>query len=191
MANTRYDWEAIQAEYRTGRFSLAQLSQRHGPNRASISRKASAEGWQKDLTGAVQQRTREKLSRPESAPPDAPDVEIIEAAASENATIVRGHREILTRWRSIASGFAQRMQEQLDRGKREAQLGTGDVIEIDLDLEYIGRCMGYGTQAVERVVKLERQSYGLDVESDDLPPERELTDDEIEAKIARLQGGDE
>lgn len=190
MARQRYDWEAIEAEYRTGRFSLEQLSRRHGPNRSTISRRATAEGWQKDLTGAVKQRTREKLSRPDSAPPDLPDVDIIELASDENATIARGHRDMLSRWRTIAGRYAQRMQEQLERGKREAQLSDGEVIEIDLDLEYIGKCMGYGTQAVERIVKMERQSYGLDLESDDAPPERELTDDEIDAQIAKLQGGD-
>lgn len=192
MAKQRYDWEAIEKDFRTGRFSLQQLSHRHGPNKATISRRAAEEGWQKDLTGAVQQRTREKLSRPASEPPDLPDADIIEMAATENATIVQGHREMLVRWRSIASSFAQRLSEQVAAGKRTIEVAGDKTQEVDVDLEYVGKCMGYGTQAVERIVKLERQSYGLDLDGeDDAPPERELTDDEIDARIAKLQGADE
>lgn len=90
----RYDWEAIEADYRTGRFSQA-----------------------------------------------------------------------LTHWRRINEQFVVRLTEQLDRGVRTVQLKTGDVVEIDLDLEYIGKCINHGTGALERVVKMERTSYGLDVDS--------------------------
>ena len=34
-------------------------------------------------------------------------------------------------------------------------------------MEYVGKCMGHGTQALERVVKLERQNYGLDASDKD------------------------
>lgn len=191
MAN-RFDWEAIEKDYRTGRFSLQQLSQRHGPNKATISRRAAEHDWKKDLTGAVKQRTREKLSRPESEAPDLPDAAIIEMAADENATIVKGHRDMLARWRQIAGNFAHCLADQVATGKRTIEVSEGKTMEVDVDLEYVGKCMGYGTQAVERIVKLERQSYGLDLDGDDdAPPERELTDDEIEARIAKLQGADE
>jgi len=183
----RYDWEAIELDYRTGRYSLAQLSERHGPNRASISKKATREGWAKDLTAPVAQRTREKLSRPESAPLDLPESDVIEQVASENADIARGHRRLLGNYRKIADRFITQLGDQLDRGKREVQLANGDVMEIDLDLEYIGKCMGHGTQALERVIKMERQSYRLDAEEGDEPPERNLSDDEIEQRIEALQ----
>lgn len=161
----RYDWEAIEADYRTGRFSLQQLADKHGPSKTQVARKAREEGWEKDLTQAVQQRTREKLTRRESDLPDTPECEIVERAASENADVVNGHRQALTHWRRINERFVDRLTEQLDRGVRTVQLKTGDVVEIDLDLEYIGKCINHGTGALERVVKMERTSYGLDVDS--------------------------
>lgn len=190
----RYDWEAIEADYRTGRFSLQKLSDRHGPSKGAISKRATAEGWSKDLTGAVQQRTREKLSRPESAAPDVPDAELIEQAASENASIINGHRQMLQRWRRIQDNFAGQLDTQLSTGKRDVETRDGDVIEVDVDLEYAGKCIGYGTQALERVIKLERQSYGMDQPvTDDTPPEQALTDEELEAKIKayEAQGTDD
>ncbi|MGQ7248279.1 hypothetical protein ACUN9Y_13210 [Halomonas sp. V046] len=180
----RYDWEAIEADFRTGRFSLQKLSDRHGPSKGAISKRATTHGWSKDLTGAVQQRTREKLSRPESAAPDVPEAELIEQAACENASVVNGHRQMLQRWRRIQDTFAGQLDTQLSTGKREVETRDGDVIEVDVDLEYAGKCIGYGTQALERVIKLERQSYGMDLPAgEETPPEHALTDDELEAKI--------
>lgn len=59
----RYDWEAIEADYRTDRFSLQQLAEEHGPSKSQMVRKAKEEGWDKDLIQAVQQRTRAELSQ--------------------------------------------------------------------------------------------------------------------------------
>ncbi|MCE3025738.1 hypothetical protein [Salinicola sp. DM10] len=161
----RYDWETVEADYRTGRFSLQQLADKHGPSKTQVARKAREEGWEKDLTQAVQQRTREKLTRNESDLPDTPECDIVERAATENASVVHGHREALAQWRGINERFIRRLTEQLDRGTREVQLKTGDIAEIDLDLDYVGKCIGHGTGALERVVKMERVSYGLDVDT--------------------------
>lgn len=161
----KYDWEAIRQEYRTGRFSLQQLSDRHGPNRSNISRRAKAEGWEQDLTDKVRQRTREKMSRA-AMPPEASqalgDDEVVEFAANENAAVNKGHRSLLVRWRSIAEKYAGALESQLATGKIEVQTRSGDVAQIDVPLDYVGKAMANGTAALEKVVKLERQSYGRD-----------------------------
>ncbi|MGS2743595.1 hypothetical protein ACU6TU_08360 [Halomonas sp. LS-001] len=186
----RHDWELIEREYRTGRFSLAQLEARHGVNRSNISRRAKKYGWKKDLSGRVRERTQEKITRV-SLPPEAQealaeqDDAIVEFAANENAAVVKGHRKNLERWRGIAERFAELLEGQLAEGKIKVDLPTGGTAEIDVPLEYVGKCMGHGTQALERVVKLERQNYGLDLKDDDSKaPEAELTDDELDARIA-------
>jgi hypothetical protein len=188
----RNDWELIEREYRTGRFSLAQLEARHGVNRSNISRRAKKYGWKKDLTERVRERTQEKITRV-SLPPEAQaamaeqDDAIIEFAANENAAVVKGHRKNLERWRGIAERYAELLESQLAEGKIAVELPTGGTAEIDVPLEYVGKCMGHGTQALERVVKLERQNYGLDLKDEDAKaPEAELTDEELEARIAEL-----
>ena len=188
----RFDWEAIQADYRTGRYSLQQLSDMHGPNKASISKRATRDGWEKDLSQAVRQRTREKVSRSHidtSAREalDKSDDEIVEEAATLNAAVAQGHRKHLERWRNLEGKYADLLTEQLERGTMTVQLKNGDLAEIDVPLDYIGKAMSNGTTALEKIVKLERQSYGMDEEGDDEPPERSLTDDELNARIAELK----
>ncbi|MHB0775419.1 hypothetical protein [Halomonas sp. WWR20] len=187
----RFDWEAIEAEYRTGRFSLRQLSDRHGPSEAAIRKRAKGDAkrpaWKKDLTQKVRERTREKITR-EALPPEAretlsdDDEAIVEHAANENTAVVHGHRKLLNRWRGVSDQFIDRLTQQLERGKREVQLKSGDVIEIDLDMEYLGKCMGHGANALEKVVKLERQSYGLDLEGEKQASHEDALDalDELE-----------
>lgn len=90
----RHAWELIEREYRTGRFSLAQLEARHGVNRSNISRRAKKYGWQKDLTERVRERTQEKITRASLSPEaqvayDQDDEQVVEQAASENAAVAK------------------------------------------------------------------------------------------------------
>ncbi|WP_404466254.1 hypothetical protein LG331_08190 [Vreelandella aquamarina] len=188
----RHDWELIEREYRTGRFSLAQLEARHGVNRSNISRRAKKYGWTKDLSGRVRERTQEKITRT-SLPPEAQaayedqDEAVIEFAANENAAVVKGHRKSLERWRTIAERYAELLEDQVKAGTIKVDVGDGRAVEIDVPLEYVGKCLGHGTQTLERIVKMERQNYGLDLKVDEeKAPEAELTDDELEARIAKL-----
>nr|BDD48030.1 hypothetical protein 3 [Halomonadaceae bacterium] len=165
----RYDWEAIERDYRTGRYSLAELSAMYGASRSQISKRASKEGWERDLSGAVQQRTRDKvvrstLSDEALAALDGDDQAIVEEAATLNAAVVKGHRTQLQRWRGITERYAALLESQVVKGTMEVQLKNGDVAEVDVPLDYIGKSLGAGTQALERIVRLERQSYGLDAE---------------------------
>lgn len=180
----RHDWELIEREYRTGRFSLAQLEARHGVNRSNISRRQKKYGWTKDLTERVRERTQEKITRatlpPEAQEASDDDDRIVEYAANENAAVAKGHRKTLERWRSITERFAELLENQLAEGKIKVELAAG-VAEIDVPLEYVGKCMGHGTQALERVIKLERQNYGLDANDKD---EGVKTFEELMAEVA-------
>lgn len=181
----RHDWELIEREYRTGRFSLTQLEKRHGVHRSNISRRAKKDNWEKDLTDRVRERTQQKITKASLSPEaqaafDNDDDQIVEHAANENAAVVKGHRKNLERWRGIAERFAELLENQLAEGKIKVELPTG-VTEIDIPLEYVGKCMGHGTQALDRVIKLERQNYGLDANDKD---EGVKTFEELMAEVA-------
>lgn len=182
----RNDWELIEREFRTGRFSMTQLEKRHGVHRSNISRRAKKGNWEKDLTDRVRERTQQKITQASLSPEaqaafDKDDDQIVEYAANENAAVVKGHRKNLERWRGIAERFAELLENQLAEGKIKVELPAGGSTEIDIPLEYVGKCMGHGTQALERVVKLERQNYGLDANDKD---EGVKTFEELMAEVA-------
>lgn len=167
----RHDWELIEREFRTGRFSLTQLEKRHGVHRSNISRRAKKDNWEQDLTERVRERTQQKITKASLSPEaqaafDNDDEQIVEYAANENAAVVKGHRKNLERWRGIAERYAELLESQLAEGKIKVQM-LDVITEIDIPLEYVGKCMGHGTQALDRVIKLERQNYGLDANDKD------------------------
>lgn len=167
----RNDWELIEREFRTGRFSLTQLEKRHGVHRSNISRRAKKYNWEQDLTDRVRERTQQKITKASLSPEaqaafDNDDEQIVEYAANENAAVVKGHRKNLERWRGIAERYAELLESQLAEGKIKVQM-LDVITEIDIPLEYVGKCMGHGTQALDRVIKLERQNYGLDANDKD------------------------
>lgn len=41
------DWEAVERDYRTGKYTLRELEARHGANNGLIARKSKKEGWTK------------------------------------------------------------------------------------------------------------------------------------------------
>mgnify|MGYP007011823198 CR=1 FL=1 len=192
LSRYNYDWEAVERDYRTGRYSLSELSAMHGPARSSIDKRAKTHGWEKDLTGAVRQRTREKVVRAALSPEalealDGDDAGIVEEAATLNAAVAAGHRKQLTAWRAILDKYTTRLDEQLTRGSLTVQTKSGDVAEVDVPLDYVGKSLSAGTQALDRVVRMERESYGLDAEEADQTPESRLTDDQVRARIAELE----
>lgn len=188
--SSRYDWEAVERDYRTGRYSLSELSAMHGPAKSSIDKRAKRDGWEKDLSGPVRQRTREKVIRSTLSDEalealEGDDAGIVEEAASLNAAVVKGHRKQLSAWREILDKYTTRLTAQLEADKLEVIDKSGDKQEIDVPLDYIGKSLNAGTQALDRVVRMERDSYGLDDEPDE-PEIRRASTEELNTKLERL-----
>lgn len=59
----RMDWEAVERDYRTGRFTDQELADKYGNlvSRQAVTKMAKTKGWQKDLTEAVRQATKASL----------------------------------------------------------------------------------------------------------------------------------
>lgn len=173
---SKYDKEAIKADYRADLLSNRAISTKHGCSEASIRMWAIKFGWQKDLSGKVKQATKVKLTKSvaSTAPaikarePDTPitDDEIIEEASNVAVDVITSHRKRAAEYQGIVKSYGQRLKEQVERGKLTVQATNGDPIEIDIPLEYVGKCLNSATQSFERLVKLERQAYNLDDESD-------------------------
>ena len=163
----RYDWAAVERDYRTGQYSNRELSRLHGPSEAAIRAKAKAQAWQKDLSEKIRQRVKEKTSRAvaREVVQAETDEEIIERAAEAGADIVHGHQKMLRRAKGLTETLMEQLEEQLERGSMRVMNKAGDVVEVDIPLDYAGKTLSNATVAMERVVKLQRQAYGLDVDA--------------------------
>lgn len=162
----RYDWAAVERDYRTGQYSNRELSRLHGPSEGAIRKRATDGSWQRDLSEQIRQRVREKTTLAVTREVSRADSDelIIEQAAEAGAEVIRGHQRLLRKAKGLAETLMQRLEEQMEKGTMTVQLKSGEAAEIDVPLDYAGKTLGNATMALERVVKMERQSYGLDAE---------------------------
>lgn len=172
----KYDLEAIEADYRADLLSNRAVSTKHGCSEASIRKWALKFGWQKDLSGKVKNATKAKLTKAvaEAAPkakerePNTPlsDEEIIEEASNVAVDVITRHRVRAGEYQDIVEMYGKELRNQLTNGKLKVLAPNGDPMEIDIPLEYVGKCLNSATQSFERLVKLERQAYNLDDQQD-------------------------
>lgn len=162
----RYDWAAVERDYRTGQYSNRELSRLHGPSEAAIRKRATDGKWSRDLSEQIRQRVREKTNRAAASEivQSITDAEIVENAAAVGATVVQSHQRMIRRAKGLTEKLMDLLERQLETGKMQVQVRGGAVAEIDLPLDYVGKSLGSATQAMERAIRLERQAYGLDEE---------------------------
>lgn len=107
--NSKPDWDAVEADYRTGRHSNRTLASKHGVSEFAIRSRAKRFDWQKDLTEQVATRARAiahraahrtKSENPSQCDADLSDAELVEAAARETADVILQHRSDLAQLRA-------------------------------------------------------------------------------------------
>ena len=179
MAKSKYDLEAIEADYRAGQLSIRAIATKHGCSEAYIRKMALKLGWTKDLSGKVKAATKAKLAQTtaETSPkvterkkrePNTPisDEEIVEEASNVAVDVVSRHRRYAGEYLEIVSQYRKTLKQQLDAGTMSVQLPNGEIAEVDLNLDYVGKCVNSATQSLERLIKIERQAYNLDDQQD-------------------------
>ena len=153
MNSKQPDWEAIERAYRAGSLSVRAIGESQGVNHATILKRAKKEGWARDLTEQVRIATKQKVTtsvtRTSNQSPSVTDADIIDEASSQAASVVLAHRTGLANWRSIADKLSVALAE------------------MDINEENLGdfsRALNAGVDAQLKVIKGERQAYGLDSE---------------------------
>lgn len=163
---TSPDLALIEREYRAGQLSNRAIARQHGRSEGWVRKLAKANGWTRDLSGAVRNRVRESLVRGVRANQcelmGAPsDAAIIDEAAAIGVAVVRSHRRDIGGLRQAAAGLLDELglrgppQEwQLSGEEGPLLLKVGDRTRVIADLS---RCMAL-------LIPLERQAFGLDEE---------------------------
>lgn len=145
------DWEAIESAYRAGSLSIRAIADKNGVSDTAIRKRATQHNWQRDLTGKVQEATRQKLVRKEvrsdgSREQSKSDDEIVEEASSIAAAVVLEHRVGLSKWRRIT----EKLSDFLD-----------DAEFTEDNHAALSRTLVAGVDAQIKVIKAEREAYNI------------------------------
>jgi hypothetical protein len=163
----RADWEAIEREYRTGRFSVQELSDKFGNvvSRQAIGQMARRKGWTKDLSAAVRLATSASLIQAQvqahvtGTVSESCDktLQVVLAAAEVNKQVILGHRGDIARLRKITMDQVDSLEAMIEKGaKADKPVDPGTVL---LSVQR-------ATQSLTRLQLAERKAFSLD-EPDD------------------------
>lgn len=181
--NKRHDWEAIERDYRTGKFSLRELGAKHAASYADIGRRAKRDGWTKDLAQAIKQATSAALIK-EITTRAATDAQqatttVVLAAAQINKQVILEHRTDIADARQLRLAMIEELRattlhpdrltallaavsdDMTDEGRKIAQKSLRDLMRLH---ERVGS-MQRLEDCMLKEQTMARKAFGLDDES--------------------------
>lgn len=178
VSKGRPDWEAIERDYRTGRYTLRELEAMHGASYAHISRKAKAQEWSKDLQQVIRQATNAAVLRETTTRAQHEATETVLVAAEINKSVILQHRGDIAATRSLAMELlgeikvATSSQEDLAALLKMAQSGMDATDAMLLqqalrDLTKLHNRVGSTHKLADTLTKLqtlERKAFGIEDE---------------------------
>lgn len=156
----RADWDAIERDYRTAKFTLRELEAKHGVFNTSIARKAKSAGWTQDLSLAIKQATNIKLTQESVSNLVSSGLQDVSntvlAAAEVNTRIIQGHRTRLAG-----------LSEVVETAKAKLML-LGDTVADIREAATFVQAVGNLATATKTLIEQERKAHNLD---DDTTPD--------------------
>ena len=199
----RADWEAVERDYRTGRFTLRELETQHGVSYAQISRKAKELGWSKDLREVIKQATDAAVLRETVTQAQKDTTETVLVAAEINKQVILAHRSglraITEVKHALLNHIAKAAELLPDLDEVIEMVRSPDDNGMDRANDALRKAMSRSAlvddlkklaDVDEKVRKGEREAFGLDTSDGDPDapgaPTKHMTDAERAIRLARL-----
>jgi hypothetical protein len=207
----RADWDAIERDYRTGKFTLRELASKYDVSHQAIAKRSKTKGWTQDLSIAIKQATNAKLVatlvNQEVAKGGQQVANTVLAAAELNKQVILRHRTDIAEARSVAFDLLAELKDSAmlvehqdllaeilagsdPSPKEDAQART--TVARALALGSRVGCVKALSEALTKLQVAERKAFGLDdQEPDPNDPSagaRTMTDAERAVRLAALVG---
>lgn len=179
VVRRKADWDAIERDYRTAKFTLRELETKHGADHSLILRKARKEEWKQDLGQAIKQATNaklvEQLVTAEVTNNHQKVTDTIDVAATMGANVILGHRKGLLHITGIKSLLLDQIQQAAlhmpDLASVIEMVRNPDDNGIDRANDALKKAMGRSAlvddlkklaEVDERVRKGEREAFNIE-----------------------------
>lgn len=204
----KIDWDAVERDYRTAKFTRREMAEKYGVSHQAICKRAAAKGWTQDLADQIRQATNAtlvaKLVNQEVASNAKEVANTVLAAAEINTRVILGHRTGLQRLTAIKSKLLNQIEQAA-----ELMPELSDVIEmvrkpddngVDKANDALRKAMGRSSlvddlkklaEVDERVRKGEREAFSIDAATpqDDASTMRQMTDAERAVRLMHYLKG--
>lgn len=172
------NWPAIEIDYRAGVKSLRVLAAEYGISHGAINKRARRDGWSRDLSARIAERTRELVSRAAVSAEDtavsrAAEKAVVEANATLQADIIMAHRTDIQAARALVVSMLGEL-DAAGQAREELSLSSRAVIVDKL------------SGALSRLVALEREAFGLNRGEVAPDPVDEMSREQLEAAFVAM-----
>ena len=147
------DWESVERDYSAGLLSLREIGDKYGVDESGIRYKAKRNGWTRDLSKKIEQRTEDKLRkdllRSELRSENTiSEKEVIEANAQVIVNIKLGHRTSIKKVNSLVESLLDEI-ETLNESK--------SVENLPMRVDVTKKLMDTLKTSIDK----ERQAFGI------------------------------
>ena len=179
----RADWDAIERDYRTAKFTLRELEAKHGVFNTSIARKAKSAGWTQDLSIAIKQATNIQLTQESVSKIVSTGLQDVSntvlAAAEVNTRVIMNHRHGLSDITEIKNLLLEQIRQaaihMADLADVIEMVRNPDEKGIDRANDALKKVMGRSAlvddlkklaEVDEKVRRGEREAFGIESAED-------------------------
>jgi hypothetical protein len=198
------DREAMGRDYRAGLMSLREIGAKHGCSHVRVLKIATDEGWERDLNAQIQAKaaalvTKRTVTAEVTEQRKIDERAVIEASAQAIASIRIAHRADIRRGRTLVITMLAELESQSSPEAREAFARLGEIMaepdEYGRDklndayraaVSLPERIKGVKalSEALKNLVAMEREAWGLAAPEKPTEDPSNLSDDELDARIA-------
>jgi hypothetical protein len=111
----KVDWDAVERDYRTGKFTLRELAEKYGPSHQAIAKRSKTHAWSQDLGEQIKQATNArlvaKLVDDEVAKTGQAVANTVLVAAEINTQVILKHRTGLNRITRIKETLLDQIEQ--------------------------------------------------------------------------------
>jgi hypothetical protein len=148
------DWDAIERDYRTGKFTLRELAAKHGVSHQAIAKRVKSKGWTQDLGEAIRVATNARLTQELVDAAVANGRQLVDCtvaiAAEANVQVIQGHRKRL----ADLAGAVETAKSKV--------LGFSDALVDIREAAVFVQAVGNLANATKVLIEQERKAHGLD-----------------------------
>lgn len=184
------DWERIELDYRAGIKTLRQIADEHGITHTAVGKRARANGWARDLSGKIQAKADELVSKAlvssqVSMETKVAERQIVDANAQAAADIRLSQRTDIRRNRAIVTRLMDELEQQVgpENAALLADLGEimrepdesgqdkrNDLYRKIISLPERAKTAKTLAETLRITVDMERQAFGMDAKGTDSAP---------------------
>lgn len=150
------DWERVESDYRAGILSVREIAKRAGCSHPAINKRATRDGWTRDLDAKIKAKTAELVTRQavttkQFPPSKVSEKDTVEANANLLATVTIGQRGLTDKSVRLIATLMNELELAIDAPETLGQVHDLLAAGEEPDLTQLKRVAELVTSLPERV----------------------------------------